>query len=438
MPQTHPALARAGEAVRPALTLYLDVHHNPELSGEERRTAALFADRLAAIGCEVTRGVGGHGVVGELRNGEGPRVYVRAELDALPLEELTGLPYASGNGAMHACGHDLHLAAATGTAELLARTTAHWRGTLVVLGQPAEETLTGARAMLDDGLYERFGRPDVVLAQHTAPLPAGMVAHGDGHGPVAAASAALDVVLHGRGGHAATPHLTVDPVVTAAAVISRLQTVVSRESAPGEHVTLTVGTVRAGTAVNVVPDTAELGIGLRASTDESLDRALAAVERIVRAECSASACRREPDLTTVSRSPALWGDPIATREIRGVHTALYGPQRVGTWPPSMAAEDFPLYGDAGLAVHGEARIPLVYWMFGAVGPKQWSVSPGHVPPNHSPHFAPAVRTALPSAISALTAAALDRLGALPPQPSGPDSGTTRAAAPPKPSTGPAR
>lgn len=200
-----PALASAGQALRPALTLYLDVHRSPEVSGEERRTAALFADRLAALGLEVTRGIGGHGVAGVLRNGEGPRVYVRAELDALPLTERTGLPYASGNGAMHACGHDLHLAATAGTADLLARTTADWRGTLVVLGQPAEETLTGARAMLEDGLYERFGRPDVVLAQHTAPLPAGMVAHGTPYGPLTAASSALDVVLHGRGGHAGTP-----------------------------------------------------------------------------------------------------------------------------------------------------------------------------------------------------------------------------------------
>lgn len=201
----HPVLASAGEALRPALTLYLDVHRTPEPSGEERRTAGLFADRLAALGLDVTRGIGGHGVVGVLRNGEGPRVYLRAELDALPLEERTGLPYASGNGAMHACGHDLHLAAAAGTADVLARAAAHWRGTLVVLGQPAEETLTGARAMLEDGLYERFGRPDVVLAQHAAPLPAGMVAHGTPHIPMTAASTALDVVLHGRGGHAGTP-----------------------------------------------------------------------------------------------------------------------------------------------------------------------------------------------------------------------------------------
>ncbi|MFH9725794.1 amidohydrolase [Streptomyces sp. NPDC017254] len=409
----HPALASAGPAVRPALTLYLDVHRSPEVSGEERRTAALFADRLAAVGMEVSRGIGGHGVAGVLRNGEGPRVYLRAELDALPLTERTGLPYASGNGAMHACGHDLHLSAAAGTADLLVRTAAHWRGTVVVLGQPAEETLTGARAMLEDGLYGRFGRPDVVLAQHAAPLPAGMVAHGTPYGPLTAASTALDVVLHGRGGHAGTPHLAVDPVVTAAAVITRLQTIVSRESAPADQLTLTVGTLRAGTAVNVVPDTAALGIGVRALTDASLDRALGAVERICRAECAASACPREPEITTVSRTPALWGDPAATGAVRDAHAVLLGSERVADWPPSMASEDFPLYGEAGVALHGEKDVPLVYWMVGTASPRQWAASGGRLPPNHSPLFAPDVRTALPAAITALTAAALNRL-AVPP------------------------
>ncbi|MFF2728914.1 amidohydrolase [Streptomyces sp. NPDC058008] len=414
MTAAHPALTHSAPAVRPALTLYLDVHRTPELSGEESRTAALFADRLTAVGFEAVRGLGGHGVAGILRNGDGPRVYLRAELDALPLTERTGLPYASGNGAMHACGHDLHLAAAAGAADLLARTTAHWRGTLVVVGQPAEETLTGARAMLADGLYERCGRPDAVLAQHAAPLPAGMIAHGGPYAPMAAASAALNVVLHGRGGHAATPHLTVDPVVAAAAVITRLQTITSRETAPSEQLTLTVGTVRAGTAVNVVPDTAELGIGLRASTEETLDRALAAVDRVVRAECAASACPRDPELTTLSRSPELRVDPQVTEAIRATHTSLFGPERVATWPASMAAEDFPLYGDAGLDVHGEPGIPLAYWMLGTTGPKQWAATPpAGIPPNHSPHFAPDIRTSLPAAITALSAAALDRLDAVP-------------------------
>ncbi|MFB7426255.1 amidohydrolase [Streptomyces hydrogenans] len=388
--------------LRSALTLYLDVHASPEVSGAEARTARVFGDRLAALGLEVTPGVGGHGVVGVLRNGPGPRVYLRAELDALPLEEETGLPYASGNGAMHACGHDLHLAAAVGAAELLSRTAADWRGTLVVVGQPAEETLTGARAMLADGLYERFGTPDVVLAQHAAPLPAGMVAHGTPRAPVTAASAALEVTVHGRGGHAGTPHLAVDPVVTAAAIVLRLQTVVSREAVPGEHVTLTVGTLRAGTAVNVVPATASLGIGVRAPTEQSLERALTAAERIVRAECAASACPRDPDVVAVSRAPALWGAPGETAAVRAAHTALFGPERVVDWPPSAAAEDFALYGGAG-------EVPLVYWMTGVAGPRQWSAHGGRVPPNHSPRFAPEVRSALPPAIAALAAAARNRL-----------------------------
>ncbi|MFI8513417.1 amidohydrolase [Streptomyces sp. NPDC085460] len=391
-----------GDVLRSALTLYLDVHSSPEPSGAEERTARVFGDRLAALGLEETRGVGGHGVVGVLRNGPGPRVFLRAELDALPLAEETGLPYASGNGAMHACGHDLHLAAACGAAELLARTRGEWRGTVVVVGQPAEETLTGARAMLADGLYERFGRPDVVLAQHAAPLPAGMVAHGTPRAPVTAASAALEVTVHGRGGHAGTPHLTVDPVVTAAAIVLRLQAVVSRESAPGEHVTLTVGTLRAGTAVNVVPATASLGIGVRALSEASLDRSLAAVERIVRAECAASDCPRDPDVTVATRVPALWGATAETAAVRAAHTALFGPERVTDWPPSAASEDFALYGGAG-------EVPLVYWMTGVTGARQWAATGGRVPPNHSPRFAPDVRSALPPAITALTAAALDRL-----------------------------
>ncbi|MFD4370288.1 amidohydrolase [Streptomyces sp. NPDC058486] len=407
----HPALAlaRAGEALRPALTLCLDVHASPELSGEEARTARVFGDRLGALGLEVTHGLGGHGVVGVLRNGPGPRVFLRAELDALPLVEETGLPYASDNGAMHACGHDLHLAAAAGAAELLARTPADWRGTLVVVGQPAEETLTGARAMLADGLYERFGVPDVVLAQHAAPLPAGMVAHGTPRAPVTAASAALEVTVHGRGGHAGTPQLTVDPVVTAAAIVLRLQAVVARETAPGEHVTLTVGTLRAGTAVNVVPATASLGIGVRALSEPSLERAVAAVERIVRAECAASACPRDPDITPVTRTPALWVTPGETAAVRAAHTALFGPERVTDWPPSTASEDFALYGGAGDALHGAGDVPLVYWMTGVAGPRQWAATGGRVPPNHSPHFAPDLRSALPPAITALTAAALVRL-----------------------------
>ncbi|MFE6099207.1 amidohydrolase [Streptomyces laurentii] len=403
-------LVRAGQVLRPALSLYLDLHAHPEPSGQEARTAEVFADRLAAAGLEVTREVGGHGVVAVLRNGPGPSVWLRAELDALPMREETGLPYASRNEAMHACGHDLHLAAAAGAAELLAALSERWRGTLVVVGQPAEETLTGAEAMLRDGLYERFGRPAVVLAQHAAPLPSGTVAHmTDGGPPVTGAGAVLDVTLHGRGGHAATPHLAVDPVLAAASVVTRLQGVVSREAAPSAQVAVNVGTLRAGAAANVIPDRATLGVGVRAADEASLDRALAAVRRIAHGESVAAGAPRDPEVTVVSRSAALRCDPAATAAAWGAHARLLGPGRVLPWPGSLATEDFPLFGDAGAGIHGESGIPLVYWMLGVAGEERPDGEPPA--PNHSPHFAPDVRTALRPAIAAPAAAALDRFAA---------------------------
>ncbi|MFE7235458.1 amidohydrolase [Streptomyces sp. NPDC057596] len=417
-PGAQDLLTRAGDVLPPALSLYLDLHAHPEPSGREARTADRFGRRLAAAACEITHGVGGHGVVGVLRNGDGPRVWLRAELDALPMRERTGLPYASRNDAMHACGHDLHLAAAAGAADLLARLSDRWRGTLVVVGQPAEETLSGAEAMLRDGLYERFGSPGVVLAQHAAPLPSGTVAHAARQVPMAAAGAVLDVVLHGQGGHAATPHLAVDPVVAAAAVVTRLQNVVARETAPADQVTLTVGTLRAGTAANVIPDRAELGIGVRASSEASLDRALTAVRRIVLAESAAAGAPREPEVTVTSRSAALRCDPHTTDSIRRAHTGLLGPGRVLPWPGSMATEDFPLFGDAGAGVHGQHGVPLVYWMLGVVGADEWRRATADGPdaspppaPNHSPHFAPHIGSALRPAIAALTSAALDQFAA---------------------------
>lgn len=408
-------LARAGDVLRPALALYLDLHAHPERSGQEARTADRFGRRLAAAGCEVTHGVGGHGVVGVLANGDGPRVWLRAELDALPVRERTGLAYASDGDAMHACGHDLHLAAAAGAAALLAGLTDRWRGTLVVVGQPAEETLSGAGAMLRDGLYERFGRPDVVLAQHAAPLPSGTVAHGTDRAPMAAAGAVLDVVLHGRGGHAATPHLAVDPVVAAAAVVTRLQSVVARETAPADQVSLTVGRLHAGTAANVIPESASLGVGVRAASEESLDRTLAAVRRVILSESTAAGAPRDPEVSVVSRSAALRCDPHTTDAVRRAHTGLLGTGRVLPWPGSLATEDFPLFGDAGAGVHGQPGVPLVYWMLGVVGADVWRRStaggPGAPPlaPNHSPHFAPDIGSALRPAVAAMAAAALDRL-----------------------------
>lgn len=398
--------------VAAAARLYRDLHAHPELSGAEERTAARFAAALRGIGYQVTTGVGGHGVVGVLRNGAGPTVLIRAELDALPVAEETGLPYAStATGVatdgrtvpvMHACGHDLHLAAAAGAAAHLAQARDGWRGTLLILGQPAEETLHGAAALLEDGLYDRFGRPDLLLAQHAAPLPAGMVAHGAG--AMTAGCVTLEIIVSGRGGHAATPQLCVDPVVLAADIVLRLQAVVARQANRDDPVVLTVGTLRAGHHAAVIADRATLGVTIRARHERTLDQVLESVTRTVRVTCAAADSPREPTVRVVARTPAYVGDPAATARVRAAHLGVFGTARVSGWPPSLAAEDFPLLAAGG--------IPSSYWMLGTVGPRQWRTVPGanaaeklgNLPTNHSPRFAPNVELALPTGVAALVAA----------------------------------
>ncbi|MFR9725741.1 amidohydrolase [Streptomyces sp. MS19] len=407
------------DVLRSAVELYLALHTRPEPAGAEERTAAALAAWLRADGYAVTTGVGGHGVAGVLRNGDGPVVLLRAELDALPVQEETGLAWASEvPGMMHACGHDLHLAALAGAARVLAGSAASWRGTVVAVGQPAEETLTGARDMLADGLYERCGVPDAVLAQHAAPLPAGTVAHA--RGAVLAGSRTLDAVLHGAGGHGGTPHLTVDPVLAAAAAVLRLQGIVSRETAPAEQAVLTVGRLRAGELANVVPDRAELGLSLRAFGEDTLDRMTAAVRRVLRAESDASGCPRPPDVTVAARSPALVPDPGLTGRVRVAHEEAFGARRVLEWQPATATEDFPWFGPAGAGLHGGTAVRTAYWMLGTVPAARWraALAPGGPPPpsNHSPAFAPDVRTALPTGVEALTGAARRVLGAAVPAP----------------------
>ncbi|MFC9480077.1 amidohydrolase [Streptomyces griseus] len=406
--------------LRAAVELYLDLHAHPELSGHEHRTADRLAARLAEHGCTVTRSVGGgHGLVGVLRNGPGPTVLLRTELDALPVTEATGLPYASTTpGVMHACGHDLHIAAVAGAVAHLAATRDSWRGTVLVVGQPEEETLRGARSLLTEGrLYERFGVPDAVLAQHAAPLPAGTLAHVPAGGPpLMAGSLAVEAVLHGRGGHAATPHLNVDPVLMAAVTVLRLRTVVAEATAPAEQAVLTVGSVRAGERGNITPDHAELSLTVRAFTEEALDRLAAAAERVVRAEAAASGAPRTPEFTVTARSPALRPDPALTARVRRAHEALLGPGRVLDLAGSAATEDFPHFasggqsgpgGDAGPGASAGA-VPVAYWMLGTTGAGPWRTARAGgtpVPPNHAPGFAPDVRAALPVGIGALAAAA---------------------------------
>jgi amidohydrolase len=412
----------------PAAELYLDLHRNPELSGAEARTAARFADWLDADGFRVLRGVGGHGVAAELRNGAGPAVLLRAELDPLPVAEDTGAPYAStvtstaADGGrvpvMHACGHDAHLACAAAAARWLAAHRERWRGTLLIVGQPAEETLSGARAMLQDGLYDRVTPPDEVLAQHTAPFPAGMVAHGDG--PLLAGSVTLEVAFEGDGGHAGTAHLAADPLLAAAGVAVRLPAVAARETDPAEHVTLSASSLRAGEAGrtgNLVPARAELLVTVRGFSERALDRAAAAVDRVARAEAAAAALPPRLTVTVLSRSGATVPDPEVTAAIRAAHRARFGAARVTVWPAAPATEDFPLLTGVGAPLHGRPDIRGCYWMLGATGPAQWSAAPGtdaaaklrSLPANHSPRYLPSVRLTLHTGTAALVTAALARL-----------------------------
>ncbi|ASU85371.1 peptidase M20 [Nocardiopsis gilva YIM 90087] len=402
---------------------YVDLHKNPELSHAEYRTANSVAEWLTRTGFEVHTGVGGTGVVGILRNGDGPTVMLRADMDALPMEEKTGLPYAStarGTDAeggevpiMHACGHDAHTACLVGAADLLAEARDHWRGTLMVVAQPAEETIEGAAAMVADGLYPRFGRPDVVLGQHIGPQPAGMVTHREG--VLMAASEATSVRVFGSGGHASRPDATVDPVVIAANIITRLQTVVAREISPSEMAVVTVGMVRAGTKSNIIPDEAYLEINTRALNTLVADRLRTAIERIVRAEAAASGAPREPEITVMQQAGVTANDPDHTHDVAAAHRAYFGDGYVIDLPePVTGSEDFGVFGLPG----DPDPIPYVYWFVGATPHDVWAAAPGDtpyeklagVPSNHSPFFAPDREPTLRAGLAALTIGALTYLG----------------------------
>jgi hippurate hydrolase len=386
---------------------YRDLHRHPELSRREHRTAGKLAERLRAAGYETTEGVGGTGVVGVLRNGDGPTVLLRADMDALPVAEETGLPYASEvPGVMHACGHDLHVTWLAGAAGALADGRETWSGTLVVVGQPAEETGGGARAMVADGLHERFPRPDVLLAQHAAPGPAGLYAHSPGL--ILSASTDVDIVVHGRGGHGSRPEATVDPVVTAAYLVTRLQTVVSRETAPRDSAVLTVGRIEAGTRHNVIPSRAHIALNLRTQSVSVRDRMIAAIRRIAAGECLAAGCPREPEVTVGADFPVTANDADTDGRVTAVHGEVFGADTVFDPGPAMGSEDFPHLVPDG--------VPYTYWFVTTTPADVWAAAPGAdlmekfaaVPSNHSPRFAPDLSTLVPG-VRTLVAAALTRL-----------------------------
>lgn len=391
---------------------YRDLHAHPELSHQEERTADKVAQRLSAFGYDVHRGVGGTGVVGVLVNGDGPRVLLRADMDALPVREATGLPYASTARAtdaagsevpvMHACGHDVHVSCLVGAAQLLAQSRPTWSGTAVLLFQPAEELGDGARRMVDDGLSDVVGRPDVALAQHVLPLSAGLV--GTHAGPFLAAADSMRITVHGRGAHGSMPQAAVDPVVLAALIIVRLQTVVSREVAPGEFAVLTIGSVQAGTKSNVIGDHAVIEANIRTYSTQTRERILASIRRIVTAECQASGSPKDPEFELYDQFPLTDNDQSTTDQVAAAFTQFFGDRAV-TLPRQSASEDFS-------DIPSALGTPFTYWGLGGTDPDTYRTAEQQgrlaedIPVNHSANFAPVIQPTLDTGTQALVVAAL--------------------------------
>ncbi len=407
------------EADYPSLfAIYQDLHLHPELSFTEVRTAALLAGELRAAGYAVTEHIGSMGVVAVLRNGAGPTVLLRADLDALPVKEATGLPYACtttvkdlagrDSPAMHACGHDAHVTSLIGTARVLAALKDSWSGTLVLVGQHAEETVGGARAMLSDGLYTRFPVPDYALALHVwADLPAGQVGYTEGG--ACANVDGIDILVRGVGGHGSKPHTTKDPVVLAAEIVMELQTIVSRELKPGTPAVVTVGSIHGGTRRNIIGEEVKLELTIRTYSEAVADRIIAAVKRISE-NLGRAAGMPEDRLPVVSRAevrnPVTYNDPVLTRRVAGSIGAALGRDQVVPLEPSTVGEDFAEYGRT------RHHVPICLFWVGATDPVRFAeaqASGGGVPSNHSPLFAPLPEPTLKTGIRAMSAAALDLL-----------------------------
>jgi amidohydrolase len=406
--QTHATSAGTSseiDAVYPAAyALYLDIHQHPELSTLEIETAAKMARHLRELGYEVTEHVGGTGVVAVMRNGAGPAIMLRTELDALPVEEKTGLPYASKvrvkdpSGqevpVMHACGHDLHMAALYGTAAIMAHSKSSWQGTLVLIGQPAEETITGAKKMLDDGFLSRFPKPDAGVALHVGnEVPAGKVGVRSSY--LLASADSIRVMIYGKGAHGALPETSIDPIVIAARTVIALQTIVSREVAPGQAAVVTVGYIHAGTKNNIIPDQAELGLTVRTYDPAIRKHVLASIDRIIKAEAEAAGAPRPPLIDHYESTSALYEDPYLVKRLTPVLESALGKDNVESVRPIMASEDYSYFIEAG--------IPSFFYVLGGPSPQKFAQAKATglpLPSNHSPLFAPDAQPALRTAIAA--------------------------------------
>jgi amidohydrolase len=404
-------LNNLGDLLPDLESVYKDIHAHPELSMQETRTAGIAADHLRAAGYEVTTGVGKTGVVGLLRNGEGPTVMLRADMDALPVQEATGLPYASKVTAadssgktvpvMHACGHDMHVSWLIGATTLLAKARDAWKGTLMPVFQPAEETAAGAQAMIDDGLFKRFRKPDVVLGQHVMVGSAGVLS--SRAGVVTSAGDSLQIRMFGRGAHGSMPEASIDPVVMAAATVLRLQTIVSREVGANEAAVVTIGVLQAGAKENVIPDEAMIKLNVRTFDEGVRKRVLAAIERIVNAEAAASGAPKKPEITPLDRYSLVRNDPEAAKRVGDAFRLHFSFERVQETKPTTASEDFGSFG-------AEWGAPSVFWFVGGTDPDVYAKAKkdgkiGDIPTNHNSRFAPVIHPTLETGVEALAIAA---------------------------------
>lgn len=404
-------LTNLAAALPELVNFYKDIHAHPELSMQETRTAEIAANQLKAMGFEVTTEVGKTGVVGILRNEDGPTVMLRADMDALPIKESTGLPYASnvtrtdltGKSVpvAHSCGHDMHVACLIGATRLFAENCHAWKGTLMAVFQPGEETAQGAKAMIDDGMFKRFPKPDVVLGQHVMNLPAGNI---DWRAGVVTSSAdSLEIRIFGRGAHGSMPESSIDPVVMAASTVMRLQTIVSREVSPTDSAVLTVGALQAGTKENVIPDEAFIKLNVRTFDEDVRRRVLLAIERIAKAEALASGAPRPPEITPLDQYSSIKNDADATKKVVDAFLQSFPPSSIQETKPSMASEDFGCFS-AGWGV------PAVYWFFGGDDPSVYAKAKqdgtlSSLPTNHNPSFAPVIHPTLETGVKALVVAA---------------------------------
>src|ERR1041385_3053442 len=396
--------------------IYKDIHANPELSFQETKTAALVAAKIKEFGYEVLEQIGRTGVVGILRNGTGRTVLARADMDALPVRERTGVPYSSTLTAtddaggtvdvMHACGHDVHVTCLLGASELLARARGSWSGTFVAGFQPAEEAAGGAKAMLEDGLRNRIPKPDVAFAQHVLAYPAGTI--GTQVGPVLSAGDSIRITLHGKGSHGSMPHNSVDPVVLAALVVLRLQTIVSRETKPGEFAVLTVGSSVAGSKSNIIPDRAVLLVNLRTYDIAVRRRMIDSIERMVKAECEASGSPHAPEFEYFDQYPLTDNNPEVTERITSAFRSHFGTETVFDLGRQTASEDFS-------GIPNALGTPYTYWGVGCIAPEKYqrALDAGRVeqdiPVNHSEFFAPVIEPTLSHGTEALIIATLTYL-----------------------------